>query len=138
MNEVTITVSGPVGSGKSALLGEIEIMLKAIGIPLRYADPVAAQSEKNMTHADWQKYLDMYKPSVVLVEASAHPPAQPQLSDEDLTLPQHLLNLIGEYGMARTDGVSELEIQHRWLMLIQGIKDYARSLLARQSGEDKP
>jgi hypothetical protein len=41
------------------------------------------------------------------------------------TLPQSLLNLIGEYGMARTDGVSQLEIQHRWLQLIAGIKTYA-------------
>lgn len=45
------------------------------------------------------------------------------------TLPKSLLNLIGEYGMARTDGVNDLEIQHRWLMLIAGIKEYARSVL---------
>lgn len=45
------------------------------------------------------------------------------------TLPKILLDLIGEYGMARTDGVNELEIQHRWLMLIDGIKEYARSVL---------
>ena len=41
------------------------------------------------------------------------------------TLPKALLNLIGEYGMARTDRVSELEVQHRWLQLIAGIKTYA-------------
>lgn len=68
MKEVTITVSGPVGCGKSAILGEIEILCKALGIPCRYADPVAAQSEKNMTHADWTSDLELYKPSVVLVE----------------------------------------------------------------------
>ncbi len=46
-------------------------------------------------------------------------------------LPQILINLIGEYGMARTDGVSPLEVQHRWELLIKGIKAYA--LLYAQS-----
>ena len=68
MNEITVTVSGPVGSGKSAVLGEIEILCKALGLPVRYANPAAAQSEKNMTHADWTSALEMYSPSVVLVE----------------------------------------------------------------------
>lgn len=40
-------------------------------------------------------------------------------------LPPSLLNTIGEYGMARTDRVSELTVQYRWEMLIAGIKDYA-------------
>lgn len=68
MSDITVTISGPVGSGKSAIAGEIEIAMKAIGVPVRYADPVGAQSEKNMTHADWQTYLEMYEPSVVLIE----------------------------------------------------------------------
>ncbi|MCV6799330.1 hypothetical protein OII53_24825 [Achromobacter ruhlandii] len=68
MSEIKITVEGPVGSGKSALLGEIEILCKALGVPVRYADPAAAASEKAMTHADWITYLEMYKPSVVLHE----------------------------------------------------------------------
>lgn len=68
MTEVTITVSGPVGCAKSALLGEIEIMLKAMGVPVRYADEAAALAEKNGTHADWTDAIEMYKPSVVLVE----------------------------------------------------------------------
>lgn len=65
---VTVTASGPVGCGKSAVLGEIEIALKAIGVPVRYADPSAAQSEKNMTGADWDEALALYRPTVVLVE----------------------------------------------------------------------
>ena len=44
-------------------------------------------------------------------------------------LPQSLLDLIGEYGHARTDGVSEFERIHRWGLLIAGIKDYAHSVL---------
>lgn len=65
---VTVTVSGPVGCGKSAIAGEIEIAMKAIGVPVAWADPVAARSEKNMTHADWQWAIDLYQPRVVLVE----------------------------------------------------------------------
>lgn len=68
MSEVTVTISGPVGCGKSAIMGEIEIALKAIGIPVRVADEAAWQAEKNSTHADWDAELGMYKPSVVLVE----------------------------------------------------------------------
>lgn len=66
--EVKITVSGPVGCGKSALLGEIEILMNALGVPVRYEKPDDARSEKGMTHADWQSALEMYAPSVVLIE----------------------------------------------------------------------
>ena len=65
---VTVTVSGPVGCGKSAIAGEIEIALKAIGIPVVFADPSKAQQEKNLTHADWYRDLEMYKPIVMIEE----------------------------------------------------------------------
>lgn len=68
MSEITVTVSGPVGCGKSAIAGEIEIAMKAVGVPVRFADERGAASEKGMTGADWTGYLDMYKPSVVIVE----------------------------------------------------------------------
>jgi deoxyadenosine/deoxycytidine kinase len=65
MSEViTVTISGPVGCGKSAICGEIEIALRAIGVPVRWYD----EGEKNMTHSDWQTYLEMYRPSVVIIE----------------------------------------------------------------------
>jgi hypothetical protein len=70
MAEIKIVVSGPVGCGKSAVLGEIEILMRALGVPVRYEDEKAAQCEKNMTHADWADALEMYQPSVVLVEAA--------------------------------------------------------------------
>jgi hypothetical protein len=57
-----------VGCGKSAILGEIEIALRALGIPIVHADPIAWRSEKNTTHADWQRQLDLYKPVVLLDE----------------------------------------------------------------------
>ncbi len=68
MSNVFITASGPVGSGKSAVLGEIEIALRAIGVPVRYAIENDARDEKNLTGADWQSELELTKPSVVLVE----------------------------------------------------------------------
>jgi hypothetical protein len=65
---VTVTASGPVGRGKSAVLGEIEIALQAIGLTVRYEDEPAAVSEKRLTHADWATALDLYQPTVILVE----------------------------------------------------------------------
>lgn len=65
MSEVTITVSGRIGSGKSAICGEIEILCKALGLSVEWVD---GQHEKNLTHADWTEALEMYKPKVVIVE----------------------------------------------------------------------
>jgi hypothetical protein len=45
-------------------------------------------------------------------------------------LPNTLLNLIAEYGLARTDGVSDIERLARWELLIAGIKCYAGDVLA--------
>ena len=73
MATITVTVHGPVGSGKSAIAGEIEIALKAVGVPVRYANPAEEASEKNMTGADWTRYLEMYKPNVVLAETIERP-----------------------------------------------------------------
>jgi hypothetical protein len=68
MAEIYVTVSGPVGCGKSAIIGEIEIALRAIGVPVRHHEPEEAMREANQTHADWAAYLEMYQPSVVLQE----------------------------------------------------------------------
>ena len=63
---VNVTVSGLTGSGKSAVMGEIELALRAIGLTVEHdAD---FQAEKNCTHADWQAALDLYKPVIVLRE----------------------------------------------------------------------
>jgi len=51
-------------------------------------------------------------------------------------LPQSLINLIGEYGFARTEGVGELERIHRWQLLIAGIKDYATAEIDRVVGHE--
>jgi hypothetical protein len=65
MSEVTVTVSGRVGSGKSAICGEIEILCKALGLQVEWC---GGQQEKNLTHADWTEALEMYKPAVKIVE----------------------------------------------------------------------
>ena len=53
------------------------------------------------------------------------------------TLPKSLLDVIGEYGMARTDGASPLDVQHRWELLIAGIKDYAASVSAKLPWDER-
>lgn len=64
--KVYVEVSGLTGTGKSAVMGEIEIALRAIGLPVEYEREFDA--EKRMTGADWQSELEFYKPTVVLVE----------------------------------------------------------------------
>lgn len=70
--EVLVEVSGRVGSGKSAICGEIEIMCLALGLDVSWpgGDP-----EKAMTHADWTAALEAYKPRVRIVERDAAPQA---------------------------------------------------------------
>ncbi|HBY4323264.1 TPA: ead/Ea22-like family protein [Klebsiella pneumoniae] len=63
--EVLVTVAGFTGCGKSAIAGEIEIAMKAIGVPVTWAN---GDSEKRMTGADWLTAIEMYKPSVRIVE----------------------------------------------------------------------
>jgi hypothetical protein len=46
------------------------------------------------------------------------------------TLPADLLTLIGSYGLARTNGESEVERLHRWQQLIAGIKQYAADCIS--------
>lgn len=68
---IEITASGPVGSGKSAVLGEIEILCRALNLDVSYASAERAQSEKNMTHADWVGELAVTRPVVVLKEMNS-------------------------------------------------------------------
>lgn len=67
-NIVHVTVSGLTGTGKSAVYGEIVNTLNAVGIPVEHANAKAWQSECNMTHADWQTALELYRPTVVMTE----------------------------------------------------------------------
>ncbi|WP_262195240.1 ead/Ea22-like family protein, partial [Escherichia coli] len=59
--EVLVVVSGFTGCGKSAIAGEIEIAMKAIGVPVLWTN---GDAEKRMTGADWLTAIEMYKPTV--------------------------------------------------------------------------
>ena len=65
--EVLVVVSGFTGCGKSAIAGEIEIARKAIGVPVKWTN---GDAEKRMTGADWLTAIEMYKPTVRIVEVN--------------------------------------------------------------------
>ncbi|GMG89622.1 hypothetical protein Cmtc_18970 [Cupriavidus sp. TKC] len=96
----------------------------------------------NRTGGEWDKvrtnYHNATRPSTIYaliarIRAleSASQPGSGEAELRPPVLPRSLLYTIGEYGMARTDGLGELECQHRWLSLIAGIKAYAADF-ARQ------
>lgn len=147
---VYVDVSGLTGTGKSAVMGEIEIALRALGVTVEHdAD---FQSEKNMTHADWQTALDLYKPTVVIRETNvsrARPPAigvEAQLGavNEPDSLPdrmaywrdrcamaEQVLAAIGVEAVAGTGTLAEREarvMQHwRWGNLTKlGVANFLR------------
>ncbi|HAP2607732.1 ead/Ea22-like family protein (plasmid) [Escherichia coli] len=64
---VLVVVSGFTGCGKSAIAGEIEIAMKAIGVPVNWTN---GDAEKRMTGADWLTAIEMYKPTVRIVEVN--------------------------------------------------------------------
>ncbi|GDJ64961.1 hypothetical protein BvCmsKSP024_01488 [Escherichia coli] len=65
--EVLVVVSGFTGCGKSAIAGEIEIAMKAIGVPVQWTN---GDAEKRMAGADWLTAIEMYKPTVRIVEVN--------------------------------------------------------------------
>ncbi|HCN8773165.1 TPA: ead/Ea22-like family protein [Escherichia coli] len=65
--EVLVVVSGFTGCGESAIAGEIEIAMKAIGVPVQWTN---GDAEKHMTGADWLTAIEMYKPTVRIVEVN--------------------------------------------------------------------
>ncbi|HGD9228724.1 TPA: ead/Ea22-like family protein [Escherichia coli] len=65
--EVLVVVSGFTGCGKSAIAGEIEIAMKAIGVPVKWTN---GDAEKRMTGADWLTAIEMCKPTVRIVEVN--------------------------------------------------------------------
>jgi len=74
-NVVFVTVSGNTASGKSAIAGEIEIALRAIGISVEFED---GATERALSGADYASGLEMYQPRVVIREANCARPAPPQ------------------------------------------------------------
>lgn len=70
--EVLVIVAGPVGSGKSAVLGVIEATLMLRGLSVRYDDDKAAQVERALG-GDWAEELARTMPLIVLVEQIDRP-----------------------------------------------------------------
>lgn len=93
--KVYVEVSGLTGSGKSAVLGEIEIAMRALGLTVEHADPAAAQAEKNATHADWQAALNLYKPTVVLAERNVSRRSEPRPVSGEVDCERLLRPIIG-------------------------------------------
>ncbi|MEH4265876.1 ead/Ea22-like family protein [Klebsiella aerogenes] len=85
--EVLVTVAGFTGCGKSAIAGEIEIAMKAIGVPVTWAN---GEAEKRMTGADWLTAIEMYKPTVRIVEENI--PSAAGIQAEPVTTTNKLVN----------------------------------------------
>ena len=82
MSKVTVIVIGETGSGKSAIAGEIEIALKAIGVPVQWNDA----DREHWTHGN-EYWIDLYKPEVTIIEqnipvASTVSPSHSQAGDK--------------------------------------------------------
>ena len=75
-SDVYVTISGPVGSGKSAIYFEIMVALKAIGVEVIHADPDAVQSEINMGFGDTSGALELYNPRVTMAELILRQPKE--------------------------------------------------------------
>lgn len=71
---VYVYVSGLTGSGKSAVAGEIEIAMRAIGLDVEWVD---SESEKHLTHADYTSALELYRPKVRIFEKNISRTAPP-------------------------------------------------------------
>lgn len=67
---VDVIVTGLTGTGKSAVLAEIEVALRAVGLEVTYAPGVDA--DRGLSHVDW---IDLYKPKIVLHEVNMPRPA---------------------------------------------------------------
>ena len=65
---VTVEISGPTGSGKSAIYYEIMVALQAIGVPVVHADPKEVARQMRGGETDTAHDLELYRPTVTLVE----------------------------------------------------------------------
>ena len=60
-HRVTVTVSGPTGSGKSRLAGEIEIALTALGVKVEWCE---AEQEREVRLEAWAESTGRYLPEL--------------------------------------------------------------------------
>ena len=102
---VYVRVSGLTGSGKSAVAGEIEIAMRAIGLDVEWVD---SKSEKRLTHADYTSALELYRPKVRIFEKNiprTAPPA-PSVPDADLVRDAERYRWLRTYNTAKHPAVT--------------------------------
>ena len=95
---VYVHVSGLTGSGKSAVAGEIEIAMRAIGLDVEWVD---SKSEKRLTHADYTSALELYRPKVRIFEKNIPRTAPPAPSVPDSKTLQFLTDVLTAAGLLR-------------------------------------
>jgi hypothetical protein len=69
---VYVEVSGLTGTGKSAVAGEIEVAMLALGLEVQWTE---GDSEMRLNHADFAGELELYKPRVEIRERNIARPA---------------------------------------------------------------
>lgn len=100
-----------------------------------YARAALAHQMSRIRHLEHERDTAR-KDCAALAARQAPAEALKELTPSDMpVLPQHLLNIIGDYGLARTDGLSELQRMHLWETLIAAIKNYAWA--ARQAPDSR-
>jgi adenylylsulfate kinase-like enzyme len=65
---VTVTISGPVGCGKTAVYVEVFIALKSMGLEIVHEDEDGFNSEINSGMGDSHDILTTFKPLIIMVE----------------------------------------------------------------------
>ena len=101
---VYVHVSGLTGSGKSAVAGEIEIAMRAIGLDVEW---VNSESEKRLTHADYIPALELYKPKVRIFEVNIQRVAPtPAEAPADAARDAELLDWLEQEAKESRTGVS--------------------------------
>jgi hypothetical protein len=97
MSDITITVSGPVGAGKSAICAKLEILLKHAGLQVEWEGGVL---EKNLNIEDWDATLGMYGPTVKIKEVIERAvPSGDQL--------RAIIKSVGSFGTNHSDAPQE-------------------------------
>lgn len=69
---VCVEVSGLTGTGKTAVAGEIEVAMLALGLEVQW---VEGDREKRLNHADFAGELELYKPRIEIRERNIARPA---------------------------------------------------------------
>jgi len=94
MSKITITVSGPVGVGKSAICAKLEILLKHLGADVEWVD---GKAEANLTLEEWTaeytvpiEIVEKVTPTQKIYETYTGPNGWQQVSQAEYDGTKHL------------------------------------------------